>query len=670
MMKRVCIAAATVLVLGVGATAAAEVPLAYDDNGCLGPGCAGGLVDGEFEYVVVGAGAGGGPLAARLAASGHSVLVLEAGGDTGDRLTYQIPAWHALASEDGAMRWDYFVSHFDDPAQAARDDKLVRNADGTPRGIWYPRGSGLGGSTTVNAMITVAPSARDWDQIADQLGDEDPLGSWRAGEMRRYFERIENNGYLPVGTSGHGFSGWMPTSAYLDKFFDFLMGATDWKMLRVIAATILQTGHELGAAPLFGDLAHVLDYLAGDLNSNAPDRDGREGAFRLPQESLGGRRYGVRELLRATIAAGHPLTVQTHALATGVTFDRSGPTPRATGVQWLAGADQYAAAPRASAAATGVPRSIRVTREVILSAGAFNTPQLLLLSGIGPRAQLAQYGIDPVVDLPGVGANLQDRYELAVTGEMSSTLLGDEFQLLKNCSFDPTLSPAQLAASDPCYGLWQKDAGVYTINGSVVGVVRRSQPTVADPDLFIFGLPGYFKGYYPGYSAQAIAKRTQFTWVVLKARTGNNRGSVALASADPRQRPDIHFRYFADGDADLQALVDGVMDARRIADETRQLSPLGDGFREIYPGPAVASRQQLTDFVRDHAWGHHACCTARIGRGDDPLAVLDGNFRVRGTSGLRVVDASVFPRIPGFFLALPIYMASEKAADVILSDAR
>src|SRR5689334_12277587 len=95
---------------------------AYDASGCLGPGCAGGLEDGEFEYVIVGAGAGGGPLAANLARRGHRVLLLEAGSDPGDKLTYQIPAWHALASEDPSMRWDYFVHHYDDPDQEARDD--------------------------------------------------------------------------------------------------------------------------------------------------------------------------------------------------------------------------------------------------------------------------------------------------------------------------------------------------------------------------------------------------------------------------------------------------------------------------------------------------------------------------------------------------------------------
>ncbi len=364
-------------------------------------------------------------------------------------------------------------------------------------------------------------------------------------------------------------------------------------------------------------------------------------------------------------------------MATRVLFDQSGQTgqagskPKAVGVEYLDGSNLYQASPYSDPKIQGISRQLRVSREVVLAAGSFNTPQLLMLSGVGDKAELSKQGIASVVDLPGVGANLQDRYEIGVIGEMSS-VFGDQFTLLAPCTFNTKASPSELDKSDPCYALWKHNLGIYTINGNAIGVVKRSTQTGGgDPDLFLFGLPGYFRGYYPGYSEEAVGgNRRYFTWVVLKAHSRNSAGRVRLTSPDPRVRPEVRFHAFEEGgDADLQALVDGVNFARRIVDKTQRMSPFFDAFREVYPGVEVQSRAQLGQFIKDKAWGHHACCTAKIGAAGDPMAVLDGRFRVRGTDGLRVVDASVFPKIPGFFPTVPIYMISEKAADVIHQDA-
>jgi choline dehydrogenase len=143
---------------------------------------------------------------------------------------------------------------------------------------------------------------------------------------------------------------------------------------------------------------------------------------------------------------------------------------------------------------------------------------------------------------------------------------------------------------------------------------------------------------------------------------------VLLRSADPRDTPDVRFRYFEEGDdaagEDLDAVVTGIEAARSIM---RCLEH--DVDTELVPGPGTASREELRSFVRDQAWGHHASCTCAIGPSSDPRAVLDSDFRVHGTRRLRVVDASVFPRIPGFFIVTAIYMVAEKASAVIAAAA-
>lgn len=147
---------------------------------------------------------------------------------------------------------------------------------------------------------------------------------------------------------------------------------------------------------------------------------------------------------------------------------------------------------------------------------------------------------------------------------------------------------------------------------------------------------------------------------------------MTLRSADPRDPPDINFHYFHEGDTangedqlDLRAMVEGVQFIRELGETTDDLMLTGS-FDEVWPGSDVKTAGEIAQFVKDEAWGHHASCTAKIGADDDPMAVLDSEFRVRGVEDLRVVDASVFPRIAGFFIVVPVYMISEKAAETII----
>ena len=304
---------------------------------------------------------------------------------------------------------------------------------------------------------------------------------------------------------------------------------------------------------------------------------------------------------------------------------------------------------------TGALRQITVRREVIVAGGAFNSPQLLMLSGIGPAAELQRHGIPVRVDLPGVGRNLQDRYEIGVVNRMSR-----DWRALAGARFE---------RGDRLYQEWRQKNGMYVSNGAAIAVARRSTPGQPNPDLFLMALLAKFRGYFPGYSRDIVEHHDYLTWAVLKAHTANRAGTVTLRSADPRDTPVVDFNYFTAANDpqsdDLRAVVSGIRMARAMVDA---LNTPGKVATEELPGPQYQSDEELAAYVRDNAWGHHASCSCAIGRREAD-GVLGPDFTVHGTQGLRVVDASVFPRIPGFFIASAIYMIAEKAAEAILADA-
>jgi choline dehydrogenase len=587
-----------------------------------------------FEIIVVGSGAGGGPLAARLARAGKRVLLLEAGQDVAAMPKYQVPAMHALSTEDPAMAWWYFVTHHADPAVNAADSKI------TPQGVLYPRGSALGGSTAVNAMVTVLPSRADWDRLAALTGDR----SFRAEAMDRYYERVRE---------------WLSV-----ELADPSLASGDRKVAGYLGAAAQTWGGPLGGdagSPDFlGAAANLGTVFAHDLNDALRGGEA-EGLYRLPLATANGARNGSRENVLATVAAGFPLTVQTGALVTKVLWETRGGVPTAIGVEYVE-ADHVYGASLAPGKAPDTRLQAFASAEIVLSAGAFNSPQLLMLSGVGDEAALRDKGIDVVVPRAGVGRNLQDRYEAPVVTEFAAPL-----DLVAGCALggDPS--------ADPCYTDWQRGEGVYKTPGFLASILTRSSAAQPVADLQIFAAPTDARGYYPGYSKDSAAAKRRFTWLLLKAHTKNTDGTVRLVDKSPFTRPQIDFNYFDENDPlsdpDLLALVSGVKLVRRIEDQMRANVP-DDQVKEVWPGDVVSADRDLAAWIRKETWGHHACCTDKMGQAGDASAVVDARFRVLGARGLRVVDASVFPEIPGTFIALPTYMLAEKAADVMLEDLR
>jgi choline dehydrogenase/4-pyridoxate dehydrogenase len=322
------------------------------------------------------------------------------------------------------------------------------------------------------------------------------------------------------------------------------------------------------------------------------------------------------------------LTVQVHAQVTRILLDGT----RAVGVEYLRGGQRILA---------------HADREVILSGGAINSPQVLMLSGIGDPQALQAHGINIKIPLPGVGRNLQDHpAALLIYGR------GDESPLLRNMRAD-RLTLGLIDAFVFGHGF------MTDLPGGITGFVK-SDPALPMPDiqlLFIAGslmaapyLPPFRKPFADSFACRIVLLRPQ------------SRGTIALASSDPLAPPRISQGLLSTAD-DWKALRRGIALFRDLAHRP-ELKPFV--ARELGPGPDVKTDIELEDYVRRTAvTAHHPAGTCKMGPDSEPMAVVDERLRVRGTEGLRVVDASVFPDLVGGNINAPTIMIAERAADLI-----
>ncbi|KAK3384854.1 hypothetical protein B0H63DRAFT_542899 [Podospora didyma] len=584
----------------------------------------------SYDYIVVGSGPGGGPLACDLARAGYSTLLIEAGGDEGDNPTYAELATFNEAANDEATRWDFWVKHSDDPARELQFQHMTWDTgDGTfyigldpppgakQLGIQYPRAAVLGGCAMHNGAVCTLPQDDDWNVIVNATGDT----SWEADKMRRYLKKIEKNDYLPAGNADHGYNGWLSTSR----------GDVSWAKNNSLAGTrILRKMAELtGQNP--EDVGVLMDT---DILGAYKNKDEISSFYNMVQHAdRQGKRSSPNNYVRATLAdpKKYPLTLQLHTLVTKVLFSNES-TPRAIGVEVMQGASLYKADPKHIPGTKAPLTQILANKEVIVSGGAFNSPQILKLSGIGPAAELQKFNIPVVKDLPGVGEQLSDNYEGSI------------------------LALGQIPA----------DSGLITLQ------FRTPSAPTKKRNIFTWCGAFSFEGFWPGFPADYGPN--QYTCAMVHISPKSQAGSVRLVSADPQDVPDINFRFFEHrGDEDLKEIVEG---ANLLREAWQAAGEPVLPFNELHPchGTNPLADGKCSDAVqaqsfKTQAYSHHAASTCAIGGDNDKMAVLDSKFRVRGVKGLRVVDASSFPVVPGAFPVLPTMMISAKAAEDIIADA-
>lgn len=461
---------------------------------------------------------------------------------------------------------------------------------------YQPRGKVLGGSSSINAMIYIRGQAQDYDHWA-ALGN----AGWGWQDVLPWFIRSENNA----------------------------RGASEWHgdagPIRV---------KDLDCPGTFRN-AFVQAAVQAGLPAN-PDFNGQtqEGAGPYQVFHHAGERHSAAKAYLTPYLGRPNLRVITGVQVTGLRFEGR----RAVGATFVP-------------TTGGEAQTIMVRKEVLLAAGAFGSPQLLMLSGVGEGAALQSLGIEPVVDLPGVGRNLHDHPDVVQVVHVPGSGHGELFGL-----------------SIP--GLWRAWRGVrewrahrrgmMTTNFGEAGAFLKSDPALDRPDLQLHFVVGKLQdhGRKPstghGFSCHVC---------VLRPRS---RGSVRLASADPLQAPLIDPAFLSDP-ADAQALVAGFRAMRGIL---AQPALARFGGRELPESAAAQTDAQIERYVRDHADTiYHPVGTCRMGPQGDPQAVVDARLRVHGLQGLRVIDASVFPMIPSGNTNAPTLMVAERAAAMIKEDA-
>jgi choline dehydrogenase len=458
------------------------------------------------------------------------------------------------------------------------------------RTIFQPRGKVLGGSSSINGLLYLRGQHQDYDRWR-QRGN----AGWGYDDVLPYFKKAEDQ--QRGGNEFHGVGGPLPVS--------------DWRHADPLSEAFVVAAAETG------------------IPTN-PDFNGatQEGAGFFQTTTRRGRRASTAYSYLRPAQNRRNLRVETEALAQRILFDGR----RAVGVEYRQGIEI---------------KTARARKEILVSSGAYNSPQLLQLSGVGPAELLRKHGIEVVLDMPGVGNDLQDHMQVRVVMRCAQKITLN----------DVVNHPVRRVLAGARYAAFRK--GPLTIAAGTSGAFFKTNPRLATPDIQVHFLP-----FSTDKMGEKLHPFSGFTASVCQVRP-ESRGTLRIKSADPSVPPEIRINYLAT-ETDRAANVEGLKILRRIM-HAPALKPFV--IEEFDPGSKVVTDEELLNYCRQRGTTiYHPTSTCRMG--NDPLAVVDQGLRVRGIEGLRVVDGSIMPDLVSGNTNAPIIMIAEKASDMILEDAR
>eukprot|EP00183_Erythrolobus_madagascarensis_P006438 CAMPEP_0185846900 /NCGR_PEP_ID=MMETSP1354-20130828/2365_1 /TAXON_ID=708628 /ORGANISM="Erythrolobus madagascarensis, Strain CCMP3276" /LENGTH=666 /DNA_ID=CAMNT_0028547119 /DNA_START=173 /DNA_END=2173 /DNA_ORIENTATION=- len=575
----------------------------------------------QYDYVIVGGGAAGCVLANRLSEDRNvSVLLIESGGK-GDSLRVSIP-----------LGFPYLPgSDIDYKYESEPEDSLFN------RRVFFPRGRMLGGSHAMSVMLYHRGAAADYNAWESEYG----ASGWNADDVLPYFRKSahqtrklgkedKNNKKRPMADPEFHAKGGPLT-------------VSDLRCVNPLSKAFLEAAEDAGIP------------LNSDFNDWKKDQAG-VGTFQVTQRD--GMRESPKTAYLQPALGRRNLTVMTECIVERVLLETvdDGQGVEAKGVAFFDGDNRRV--------------TVSAKQEVIVAAGSIATPQLLMLSGVGPRKELEAVGVPVTIDAPGVGQNLQDQPAAMLSIESKQPYVdkrkSDVYYTEATGKSISTLLKYLFLGSGPLTSPMCEAGGFVRSDGSKTeqscDLQLRFIPFVSEPDPY-FSLGDFATG--GAYLENKSNRPAGYTLQTVLARP-KSRGHVTLKSADVRDRPVIHANWLENED-DLKAMVRGIKMCREIA-EKDALSKYGGA--EVYPGKEAVSDKELETYVRESCHTANAIVgTCRMGADDDDMAPLDSQLKVKGVQRLRVVDSSVMPTLPGGQAGAPTMMIAEKAADMIRAEA-